>query len=46
LEKTERFKWVLLRKTPERKEIQHRLNKEHITRTETEETREAVGYME
>jgi hypothetical protein len=33
------FKWVLLRKTPEWKEIQDSLKEELITRTETEETR-------
>jgi hypothetical protein len=31
------LKWVLLRKTPEWKEIQDSLNEERITRTETEE---------
>jgi hypothetical protein len=33
---TEKFKWVLLRKTPEWKEIQDSLNEELIIRTETE----------
>jgi hypothetical protein len=35
---TEKFKWVLLRKTPEWKEIQDSLDEELITCTETEET--------
>jgi hypothetical protein len=35
---TEKFMWVLLRKTSAWKEIQHSLNEEPITRTETEET--------
>jgi hypothetical protein len=39
IEETEKFKWVLLRKTPEWKEIQDSLNEELMTRTETEETR-------
>jgi hypothetical protein len=36
---TEKFKWVLLRKIPEWKEIQDSLNEELITRTGTDETR-------
>jgi hypothetical protein len=36
---TEKFKWVLLMKTSEWKEIQDSLNEELITRTEAEETR-------
>jgi hypothetical protein len=36
---SEKFKWMLLKKTPEWKNIQNSLNEELITRTETEETR-------
>jgi hypothetical protein len=37
--KHRRFKWMLLRKTPEREEIQDSVNEELIIRTHTEETR-------